>query len=72
MYDLKSTIGIEVMRYSTAHILAQAIKRLYDDVNLGIGPVITKYGVDTSTEMKLSITKKGHNPFQSGYNLYNY
>ena len=27
-------------RHSTAHLMAQAIKRLYDDVKLGIGPVI--------------------------------
>ncbi|MFC5468699.1 threonine--tRNA ligase [Cohnella suwonensis] len=34
--------GLEVMRHSTAHLLAQAIKRIYgaDNVKLGIGPVI--------------------------------
>ena len=34
--------GLEVMRHSTAHLMAQAIKRLYGDKNvkLGIGPVI--------------------------------
>lgn len=34
--------GLEVMRHSTAHLMAQALKRLYgsDKVKLGIGPVI--------------------------------
>lgn len=34
--------GLEVYRHSTAHLMAQAIKRLYKDANvkLGIGPVI--------------------------------
>ncbi len=32
--------SLEVIRHSTAHLMAQAIKRLYGDVNLGIGPVI--------------------------------
>ncbi|MEJ8547742.1 threonine--tRNA ligase [Brevibacillus borstelensis] len=38
---LDSADGVEVYRHSTAHLLAQAIKRLYGkDVKLGIGPVI--------------------------------
>ncbi|WP_127539442.1 threonine--tRNA ligase [Paenibacillus illinoisensis] len=34
--------GLEVMRHSTAHLLAQAVKRLYGskEVHLGVGPVI--------------------------------
>ncbi|MET3682609.1 threonyl-tRNA synthetase [Alkalibacillus flavidus] len=32
--------GLEVLRHSTAHLMAQAIKRLYGDVKLGVGPVI--------------------------------
>jgi threonyl-tRNA synthetase len=34
--------GLEVMRHSTAHLMAQAIKRLFggENVKLGIGPVI--------------------------------
>jgi threonyl-tRNA synthetase len=34
--------GLEVMRHSTAHLLAQAIKRIFgaDRVKLGSGPVI--------------------------------
>lgn len=34
--------GLEIMRHSTAHLMAQALKRLYGEKNvkLGIGPVI--------------------------------
>ncbi|WP_025025414.1 threonine--tRNA ligase [Caldalkalibacillus mannanilyticus] len=32
--------GLEVLRHSSAHLMAQAIKRLFNDVKLGIGPVI--------------------------------
>ncbi|SEF90545.1 threonine--tRNA ligase [Paenibacillus sp. UNC499MF] len=39
---LDSEEGVEVLRHSSAHLMAQAIKRLYGDkaVKLGIGPVI--------------------------------
>ncbi|QHT63825.1 threonine--tRNA ligase [Paenibacillus lycopersici] len=39
---LDSADGLEVYRHSTAHLMAQAIKRLYPErnVKLGIGPVI--------------------------------
>ncbi|MFD1851919.1 threonine--tRNA ligase [Oceanobacillus bengalensis] len=36
----KNDEAIDVMRHSTAHLMAQAIKRLYDDVKFGVGPVI--------------------------------
>ncbi|MDP4107644.1 MAG: threonine--tRNA ligase [Bacillota bacterium] len=32
--------ALEVLRHSTAHLMAQAVKRLYPNVNLGVGPVI--------------------------------
>lgn len=32
--------ALEVLRHSTAHLMAQAIKRLYPHVKLGVGPVI--------------------------------
>ncbi|WP_400164301.1 threonine--tRNA ligase [Brevibacillus sp. TJ4] len=38
---LDSPEGLEVYRHSTAHLLAQAVKRIYGkEVKLGIGPVI--------------------------------
>jgi threonyl-tRNA synthetase len=55
MYDLRRPIladgaveiitqdqpeGLEVLRHSSAHLLAQALKRLYPKVKLGVGPVI--------------------------------
>ncbi|SDC57050.1 threonyl-tRNA synthetase [Melghirimyces thermohalophilus] len=37
---LEDPEGLEVYRHSAAHLMAQAVKRLYPDVKLGIGPVI--------------------------------
>ena len=36
----KSEEGLEVIRHSTAHLLAQAVKRLYPTAQVTIGPVI--------------------------------
>ncbi|MGG3469696.1 threonine--tRNA ligase [Neobacillus pocheonensis] len=55
MYDLRRPIledgsieivtpehkdALEVLRHSTAHLMAQAVNRLFPNVNLGVGPVI--------------------------------
>ncbi|MCM3338054.1 threonine--tRNA ligase [Paenibacillus sp. MER TA 81-3] len=52
-----SADGLEVMRHSTAHLMAQAIKRLYKDANvkLGIGPVIED-GFYYDIDMDISLT----------------
>lgn len=54
---LDSSDGLEVMRHSTAHLMAQALKRLYggDKVKLGIGPVIED-GFYYDIDMEQSIT----------------
>lgn len=36
----KDEESLEILRHSTAHVMAQAIKRLYTNVKLGVGPVI--------------------------------
>lgn len=36
----KNQEGLEVVRHSSAHLMAQAIKRLYKNVKFGVGPVI--------------------------------
>lgn len=44
--------ALEILRHSTAHLTAQAIKRLFPDVKLGIGPVIEGgfyYDIDAPT-----------------------
>ncbi|MBZ6484829.1 threonine--tRNA ligase [Priestia aryabhattai] len=44
--------GLEIMRHTTAHILAQAVKRVHKSVKLGVGPVIEDgfyYDMDLST-----------------------
>ena len=33
--------GLDILRHSATHVLAQAVQQLYPDVNLGIGPFIT-------------------------------
>lgn len=40
IYDADSSEGIKVIRHSTAHLLAQAVKRLYPSAHFGVGPVI--------------------------------
>ena len=47
--------GIDVMRHSTAHVLAQAVKRLYKDVKFGVGPVIEE-GFYYDMDMEHSLT----------------
>lgn len=43
--------GLDVIRHSTAHLLAQAVKRLYPDACFGVGPVIEN-GFYYDIEMK--------------------
>lgn len=54
---VESADGLEVYRHSTAHLMAQAIKRLYKDadVKLGIGPVIED-GFYYDIDMEQSLT----------------
>ncbi|MCC9021639.1 threonine--tRNA ligase [Bacillus nakamurai] len=65
--SLQSEAGLEVMRHTAAHVLAQAVKRLYKDVHLGIGPVIDNgfyYDFDmkdTLTELDLAAIEKEMN-----------
>lgn len=47
--------GIDIMRHSTAHLMAQAIKRLYKDVKFGVGPVIAE-GFYYDLDMEHAIT----------------
>src|SRR3954447_24436487 len=70
MYDLKRPIemdgmieiitqdqpeALEILRHSSAHLMAQAIKRLYKDVKLGVGPVI-EGGFYYDIDMEKSLT----------------
>ncbi|MFD1030421.1 threonine--tRNA ligase [Metaplanococcus flavidus] len=48
----ESDEALEILRHSTAHLLAQAVKRLYPDAKLGVGPVIENgfyYDIDTDS-----------------------
>ncbi|MDK7082667.1 threonine--tRNA ligase [Pseudoglutamicibacter cumminsii] len=39
--DISSPDGLNVLRHSTAHVMAQAVQELYPEAKLGIGPYIT-------------------------------
>jgi len=48
--------GLEVLRHSTAHLMAQALKRLYPDVKLAIGPVVgDRFYYDVETSAPISV-----------------
>ncbi|MEC5187127.1 threonine--tRNA ligase [Geobacillus thermodenitrificans] len=47
--------ALDILRHSTAHLMAQAIKRMYDNVKLGVGPVIENgFYYDIDMEHKLT------------------
>ncbi|MED2971956.1 threonine--tRNA ligase [Fictibacillus sp. B-59209] len=52
---LDSDEGINIMRHSAAHVLAQAVQRLYDNVKLGVGPIIEN-GFYYDMDVPVSIT----------------
>ncbi|BDG37065.1 threonine--tRNA ligase [Saccharococcus caldoxylosilyticus] len=47
--------ALDILRHSTAHLMAQAIKRLYKNVKLGVGPVIEN-GFYYDIDMEHSLT----------------
>ena len=52
----KSPEALEILRHSTAHLTAQAVKRLFPEVKLGIGPVIDSgfyYDIDLETPLTM-------------------
>lgn len=60
-YNINTAEGIELMRHSTAHILAQAIKRIYPNALLSIGPVIENgfyYDIDLDQSISESDLSK--------------
>ncbi|WP_456271121.1 threonine--tRNA ligase [Bacillus sp. AK031] len=64
LFDIHSPEGIEMMRHTAAHILAQAVRRIYGKVLLGVGPVIENgfyYDMDLDTniaESELGLIEK--------------
>ncbi|MFE7375355.1 threonine--tRNA ligase [Bacillus cereus] len=58
---IDSNEGLEIARHSAAHILAQAVKRLYGDINLGVGPVIENgfyYDMDLPSSVNVEDLRK--------------
>ncbi len=53
--DAASDQGLEVIRHSTAHLMAQAIKRLYPEAQLAIGPPVENgFYYDIDLERRLT------------------
>lgn len=53
--------GLEILRHTTAHIMAQAVQRLFDNVSLGIGPTIEDgfyYDFDLDESLSLEDLEK--------------
>ncbi|MBC1934815.1 threonine--tRNA ligase [Listeria grandensis] len=47
--------ALQILRHSSAHLLAQALKRLYPDVTFGVGPAIESgFYYDIDTEVAIS------------------
>lgn len=58
---IDSNEGVEITRHSAAHILAQAVKRMYGDINLGVGPVIENgfyYDMDLPSSVNVEELRK--------------
>ncbi|HFK1751461.1 TPA: threonine--tRNA ligase [Bacillus cereus] len=58
---IDSNEGVEIARHSAAHILAQAVKRMYGDINLGVGPVIENgfyYDMDLPSSVNMEDLRK--------------
>ncbi|WJE54943.1 threonine--tRNA ligase [Bacillus cereus] len=65
---MDSEEGIEVARHTAAHILAQAVKRIYGDVKLGVGPVIENgfyYDMDLANSIAVEDLPKIENEMQN-------
>ena len=44
----KDAEGLEILRHSTAHLLAQAVQAIYPEAQVTIGPVIEDVSITTS------------------------
>lgn len=58
---IDSNEGVEIARHSAAHILAQSVKRMYGDINLGVGPVIENgfyYDMDLPSSVNVEDLRK--------------
>jgi threonyl-tRNA synthetase len=73
----ESEDGVEILRHSTSHLLAQAVKNLFPDTKLAIGPAIANgfyYDFDSDhifvpedfpvIEAEMHRLAKGNDPFQ--------
>lgn len=55
VYTLRDEQGLEVLRHSASHLMAQAVKRLYPNAKLAIGPAVKNgfyYDIDFNEEVE--------------------
>lgn len=65
---MDSAEGVEIARHTSAHILAQAVKRIYGDVKFGVGPVIENgfyYDMDLPNSIAVEELPKIGNEMQN-------
>jgi len=63
--ELESEEGLEILRHSCAHLMAQAIEKLYPGTKFGIGPSIKDgfyYDVDVSKAIGIDVLTEEHLP----------
>ncbi|MBY0599277.1 threonine--tRNA ligase [Bacillus bingmayongensis] len=65
---IDSEEGVEIARHTSAHMLAQAVNRIYGDVKLGVGPVIENgfyYDMDLPSSIAVEDLPKIENEMQN-------
>ncbi|WP_242142952.1 MULTISPECIES: threonine--tRNA ligase [unclassified Bacillus cereus group] len=74
--SIDSEEGANIARHTAAHILAQAVKRIYGNVKLGVGPVIENgfyYDMDLSSSITVEdfpiIEKEMKNIIHENFNI---
>lgn len=62
--SIESDLGLSILRHSTAHVMAQAVQRLFDPAKLGIGPPI-KDGFYFDFEVQEAFTPEDFSKIES-------
>ena len=56
LYTIKSSISHDILLHSTAHLMAQAVKRIWPDCQITIGPVIeNRFFYDFDIDLTFSV-----------------
>lgn len=55
--EISSPDGLDILRHSTAHVMAQAVQELFPEAKLGIGPRSGTASTTTSTSRSRSLLR---------------